>query len=394
MESSTVSTDSVPAGRLGSDVLEHPAPSRHVPALDGVRGLAVLMVMFFHYESRRFDLHFPGWGLVLDGFRFGWSGVDLFFVLSGFLITGILWDSKERPRYFRNFYARRTLRIFPLYYAFLLLIYALLPILGAVSTTRAGTQIWYWTYTSNILIALKGWGVSGRFTPHFWSLAVEEQFYLMWPLVVLLVSRRAGETLCGIVIVAALALRCWAAGLHDHLTATYVLTPTRTDTLAVGALFALAVRGTRDIGALLRRWRPAGVVLLAALAGMIRWRGGPEGDRVVATVGFTLVALVFGWFLAEAYFATRSGLLARALTNWPLTWVGRRSYALYIFHYPILGGITAAGLGLAPIRDRLGSAVLAQLVFLTVNIGLSALAAQLSWVLLERRCLRLKGRFA
>src|SRR5580698_6867484 len=146
---------------------------KRIRQLDSVRGLAVLLVLV-HNTDIYPSLHL---GLITNA---GWSGVDLFFVLSGFLITGILIDTKEAQNYFSSFYARRMLRIFPLYYAVLtlLVIVALHP-----------TQIYYYLYLSNWLILLKdGWqpNVAG----HFWSLAVEEQFYLIWPLCVWLLPKR------------------------------------------------------------------------------------------------------------------------------------------------------------------------------------------------------------
>jgi peptidoglycan/LPS O-acetylase OafA/YrhL len=374
---------------------EHqPERSRHVASLDGVRGIAVVLVMLLHYEVRRFQLHFPGAGLVRKGVEFGWAGVDLFFVLSGFLITGILWDAKERPDYYRNFFARRALRIFPLLSAFLLLVFVVLPALGAAPATPGGTQVWYWTYTNNFLVALKGWGAAAPFTPHLWSLAVEEQFYLVWPFVMLSVSRRTGMALCAGLAALALACRIWVAGAHGNVTANFVLTPTRMDTLAVGAFLALAVRGPGGITGVLRSWRPAGLVAAALFAGLVQWRGAPsQNDRVIATVGFTLVALVWGWLVAEAFGAAEGGLPARALGNRPLVWVGRRSYAIYVLHHPILTALSARGFDVAAIEAKVGSPALAHLAFVATNFAVTALAAQVSWVVLERRCLQLKERF-
>src|SRR5690242_3161095 len=126
--------------------------------------------------------------LLVKASSYGVLGVDLFFVLSGFLITGLLLDAKGKPHYFRNFYARRTVRIFPLYYLVLFLLLVVLPAVIAVPPALAHArreQAWLWTYTSNFYIASKASWALG-YVSHFWSLAIEEHFYLLWPLVVFL----------------------------------------------------------------------------------------------------------------------------------------------------------------------------------------------------------------
>src|SRR5437870_557283 len=163
-----------------------------VRALDGLRGIAILMVMLYHQTvmvgSTGIDRFVGFWTLS------GWIGVDLFFVLSGFLITGILSDSKGATGYFRNFYARRVLRIFPLYYgvvAFSLLILPYIPHWKLENLARIkGDELWYWTYLSNFSIAAHAAFRHGILDVS-WSLSIEEQFYLMWPLLVLLLSRRS-----------------------------------------------------------------------------------------------------------------------------------------------------------------------------------------------------------
>ncbi|MEN1682052.1 MAG: acyltransferase, partial [Planctomycetota bacterium] len=201
----------------------HPSPP-HVPALDGVRGVAVLLVVVYHaaYLASPTGVAEVVFATVRDAL---WCGVDLFFVLSGFLITRILLATVGSPRYFRSFYLRRTVRIFPLYYGVLLLLFVGLPaaawlaggplqsvVDGETYQSLWSRQAWLWAYVQNFLQSsgpsqLPGLG-------HFWSLAIEEQFYLAWPAAVWLVGRGEGgwrrvAWLCGAIVIAAPALR-WA----------------------------------------------------------------------------------------------------------------------------------------------------------------------------------------
>ena len=172
------------------------ASTSRVPALDGLRGIAVLLVLIHHFSG------IPAAGLgVPTGFyrewlRFatiGWAGVDLFFVLSGFLITSILYDAKGPAlAFFKNFYARRALRIFPVYYVLVVFMLFLLPWIipgeEAASAKLRDNQLWLWFYLRNIqsLADFQSLIGTGHLVGHLWSLAVEEQFYLVWPMVVLL----------------------------------------------------------------------------------------------------------------------------------------------------------------------------------------------------------------
>ena len=204
---------------------------KHFPELDGLRGLAILLVLATHYVMVAPTANFLERGLK-SICNHGWAGVDLFFVLSGFLITGILYDCKGQENYFKNFYVRRFLRIFPLYYGFLTVL--LLGMLAAkIAFSQAGggphlTNLWdvqpyLWTYTFNLACAF---GHGSAHLGQLWSLSVEEQFYLVWPLVIFVCPRKAAVRVCVALIFAALLLRL-ALTLFVPQVDVYFLTPTR-----------------------------------------------------------------------------------------------------------------------------------------------------------------------
>jgi len=372
-------------------------PDGHVPALDGVRGVAILLVLIFHFSVYGHGLA-PS-GLFIDRLYYrvagaGWIGVDLFFVLSGFLITGILYDAKESRHYFRNFYARRILRIFPLYYGALILFLVVLPWLrpdhsGLSSMARDG--VWYWSYLSNVKFASDGWPQFGAIG-HFWSLAVEEQFYLLWPALVLALSRRQLQIACLVCVIAALSVRV-ALIAQGNNTAAFVLTPARIDALAVGAYLAVTARGPDGLQRLSRLALPAAGVLSLLLLVIFALRKGFAGyDPVVSTIGLTIDACLFGAVLVLALTLARDTFVARAFGSSFLRFFGRYSYGIYVFHHPFLffkPGI----ISLAMVPALFGSQLLRQLVFLVIATAVSVGIAFLSWHLFEKQFLKLKILF-
>jgi len=371
-----------------------------LPALDGVRGLAILLVLLFHFVA----LTVPGPTLVDEAFwkltGVGWAGVDLFFVLSGFLITGILYDSKATAtRYFRTFYARRTLRIFPVYYLFLFLLIVLLPIVQptARSATDAvvGNLVWYSTYLTNI--RLGGEPLSRPdflFTSHLWSLAVEEQFYLVWPAIVLVFSRRKLMTVCGILVGCALGLRLGLdlSGVEHYVA--HEITPARMDTLAVGAFIALAAREPREFRALTRWTLPVGAASGCVVLGLFAARRSLSPyDVWVQTVGFTAVAFLFGALLVSALTVRPATQMHRIFTGRSLRWLGKYSYALYLFHWPAAALLAQRSDIPGAIPTVLGSALPGQLAFVAAAGLLSMGSAWLSWHLWESQFLKLRKLF-
>lgn len=329
--------------------------------------------------------------LVKQAFSFGWAGVDLFFVLSGFLITGILADARETPHRYRTFYARRALRILPLYYGYLVLLFAVPALVGARAyTTPPGDQLPYWLYLQNFRRLT---GPAFEFAAHLWSLAIEEQFYLIWPLMVFTLSRAAALRVCALCIAGAVAFRVASVFTAEDLRTLYVLTPGRIDGLALGGAISLVMRGSGGPRQL-RRMAPAVLALsAAAIAGAALHSSGfhPAGIYMV-TVGYTAFACFFGAVLVLALDGGRS-ILPRLLSTNVLRFFGRYSYGLYVLHVPLvaLGHLA----GVSPNAFAGTRWELAGLLGYMVLMGAaSILLALASWNLYERRFLQLKSRFA
>ncbi len=367
-----------------------PTPGAHHPALDGLRGVAVLLVLAFHF------LHIDGEGgaverTLLSASRTGWAGVDLFFVLSGFLITGILLDARGGQGYFRAFYARRVLRIFPLYYAYLAVLFLVVPRLLPSLDVKSGTQGWLWTYLGNVLFAREGGFEASPYTGHFWSLAVEEQFYLVWPLVVWVLPRRWLALACVALVALAGALRFGIHRTTFNATAAYVLTPARVDALAMGALVAIAAREP----AWWPRLRRGAPWILAASAAAVAavWveQGGIfGGDPVVQVWAFGPLAAGFAALLVLAIDAAPSAPLHRVLTRPVLEGAGKYSYGLYVLHYPIFLALEAAGFTSLAMAAALGNRIAGIVAFAGVAGAATLAAALLSWHLIEKPFLGLK----
>ena len=365
---------------------ESPQPHRHIPALDAIRGLAIVMVTLYRFGGGgdgAASAIGANWMVEL-----GSRGVDLFFVLSGFLITGILFDAKGKEHYFRNFYIRRSLRIFPLYYGVL----AAVVLLSLVSETAATlfrpaveNQAWLWLYGANVLQSVRGEWCLGPLN-HFWSLAVEEHFYLAWPLVIFSTSRRTAMRICGCLIAASTLGRIgWlAAGGND--VAIVVLTPLRMDGLAFGSWLALAARSENGMAWLSRLALPAALVsgcfALATAIAQKRLLGLPE----------TAWSCFFGALLVLVVTARPQTWLGRFGNSRLLRFFGKYSYAMYVFQNlltPLMAALMTAP-GLAVI---FGSTLLGQAVYCICMFGLTTLVALASWHCFEKHFLSLKTRF-
>ena len=173
-----------------------PPDTGRIPAVDGLRGIAILSVMIFHFRSFGGSLGTALWEKLYANLAdLGTVGVDLFFVISGFLITGILFDSRSRPSYYSTFFVRRTLRIFPIYYASLILF-----LLFAPPAFASNWQIFAWLYGLNWPIGLFGFSFAPPLLQHFWTLSVEEQFYLAWPKIVRTLDRKRLIFACAMLI--------------------------------------------------------------------------------------------------------------------------------------------------------------------------------------------------
>ncbi|HET9087548.1 MAG TPA: acyltransferase [Acidobacteriaceae bacterium] len=318
-----------PASSLSSESSQ--AEPNHIAALDGMRGLAVLLVVAFHVFGVN-DIGSRPLELVLHKLMAGgWLGVDIFFVLSGFLITGILYNTLSSDRFFKNFYGRRALRIFPLYYGYLILVVASHYLLGTELDRRV---VFLFTYTQNIFG--DHWDILSSLTGHLWSLAVEEQFYLFWPLIIFsLRDRLKIMRLCIILSVVALTLRITLFALlprSQALMLCYRLVVCRMDSLLIGGWLALALQGpTRRSLARYSKVAFGGfssIILMIAIRKDYFWWW---NSRITETFGFTVIALASAALLMMAL--SEGSYVQIAFKTRILRWFGRYSYGIYIYHF-------------------------------------------------------------
>jgi peptidoglycan/LPS O-acetylase OafA/YrhL len=368
--------------------------------MDGIRGVAILMVMVFHIVEANHIFTTSGLAgrALLGTVLYGWAGVDLFFVLSGFLITGILLNARAEERYFARFYIRRTLRIFPLYYAVLVMLFVVAPKVPRIYTASLQAahqhQWWYWTYLTNVPLSLGHSEAIPWPTTHLWSLAVEEQFYLVWPTVVFLTpSKRRLVQLCIAGSLLSLVFRVWAVFFSAVGPGAPFSTFARGDALLIGALVAVFFSDGRITLETARagRWAVmAGVVLIAALR-----IGGPRllgSDWPVMVFGYSLNALTAAALIVVAVGSPTASRAARFWRSRQLQFFGRYSYGLYVFHYLVIGALNQV-FRLRPIgagSDASDLSVPRLLVWSAIYFAATIGIALTSWTLLERPFLRLK----
>ena len=348
-------------------------------ALDGIRGLAIIAVFLSHagVDST------TGW--LARAFSWGWMGVDLFFVLSGFLITGILLDAMGQPArvYYGNFYARRFLRLAPALCLFLVTLFYLLPALGLLTATETAdigaTRGWYWSYLVNVLVAIRqSFDATPAGTAPLWSLSVEEQFYLIWPFLIARArTPRRVRNLSIATILVSMALRALGWQLGYGGVVTYVLPFTRADSLAWGALLAALFRMPDGLETIKRLRLPLlaiGAALLTIVANIDPvwpwWDGLP-----MQAIGFAGLAMVCTGLVAFAI--TRP---SRWLAWTPLRVTGFYSYALYLWHSTTL-----------VLLERVTQ--VHGVLFIPFGAIVCAVPVTLSWLAVERPALRLKDWF-
>lgn len=341
---STIPPATRPQVPLESDQppLASPISGKRVRCLDGLRGIAVIMVLGIHFlNSKALPQPPPRLNSLPHIFAFGWMGVDLFLVLSGFLITGILVDTRGEPHFLRNFYARRALRIFPLYYLVVVTAFATAPLQRrhpqmAPYVPDHTSWIYYFLYLINWFIPFSS-KATGYFSL-YWTLAIEEQFYLFWPVLVAKLRPRTFTTVCLAICMLVPLLRI-ALGLHSSASQfTFTNTFTRMDSLGWGALAAIILRSPEARA----RVKPLLFWVASTCCIIVLFIDFPLHDFYTRgfptqSVGFTVIAIGFSCLLLMAYDSElRQGKLASLLRWGVFTHFGRYSYGMYIFHSLIL----------------------------------------------------------
>ena len=370
----------VVSGRLAD------ATRGYVRELDGLRGIAILLVLVHHFWPRA-----GAWAAHASLPHLGWIGVDLFFVISGFLIAGILLETRGDKEYYRNFYARRSLRIFPLYYVFVVAAFLLIPLAqgGPFRETQfvreSGSPLWYLLYMGNVREALFGKEPAYVLAP-LWSLCIEEQFYLTFPFLVRRLRRDRLLALLAVLMLAAPAFRVLTfLAYPSNERIQYLATFSRMDAIAVGCLLALTLR--RPQALVTRETTRAVLPACLALLAIAFAAGGL--DRTLPTgriAGYSLLALTFGCLVA--WVVMRRAEPSTSWLTWaPLAGLGKICYGVYLLQRPseVLFLRLLSALHLPADRD--GLAVMFGKILAAIFMAVC------SWFLFERPILRLKALF-
>lgn len=378
---------------MASAAIEHPTSTSsqqairgYIPELDALRAFGITMVIIDHMWPRHGEL-----SRILS---LSWILMDSFFVMSGFLIAGILLDSRSRPDYYRRFYTRRALRILPVYYLLITVLTCAILVQGTgylysgiPALYKWGSSWWFFVYLGNIPMAFTGRGPTAArycFTP-LWSLQIEEQFYLLFPLLVhRLKLKHLAFVLLGLICVSPI-VRIVLYWLYPSNTGIqYVFLPCRMEGLSLGALIAVRYRmGPWDLSkAKLTVMAIASVALTCFCAA---WSGYDYTSPFNRTIGFLISPISCG-FVVLWLIRFRGSRLTTCLTVSPVRYLAKISYSAYLFHMPVAAF-------LIPVCAAFGLRALTQghlkvLAVFIVTVTLSSL----SWRLLESPLLRLKER--
>lgn len=365
--------------------------------LDGVRGLAIFLVLIYH----AFALGVPfAQNAVLIQLKrvsgIGWMGVDIFFVLSGFLITSILLETRDRSGYFKNFYARRILRIFPLYFLVFAVIFLFLPVLDPKaplverdSWPYFALYVQNWLYIPSFHLASFPQAIGPA-----WSLAIEEQFYLLWPALIFFLSRKKLVYLSITIFILTLVERFlfWEFGgsLFSSPQFLYFSSITRFDGFAVGALVSIAFQSARWKQTFSKLAWPVFLISLAVLFAIMFFTGTSEpgeGSKYWSIWGYSPIGLASGALIVILIFAPRQTIFSSFFRNRVLLFFGKYSYAIYLLHFPVMLVV------LNKLTDAHIKGGKAWLIFVSLSFVLTILLSLLTWHLLEKQMLKLKKHF-
>jgi len=389
-------------------------------SLDGLRAIAIILVFLHHMKGQMPVVNWFTFYLT-EYLHQGWMGVDLFFVLSGFLITGILLDTREASNYFTGFYARRVLRIFPLYYVVLTTVIiagCLLNSPDVTATLPLPKDRWlYYCYMTNWLGLWKAHLGPGyaNYLAHFWSLAVEEQFYLTWPLIVWVIRPRMLPWVAGtLAVLAALTRLAWVAHSGAQMAIAWA-TSSRVDELLTGALCAYLFRDP-ELMLRIRKWLPwiatlglgtfflifSAMLFFPSETGLLLYGTSPvrhtlddAGLLFTECGGYVLLSVGFGALvLLAAYTEGEKTWLQKFLSFRLLSPVGAYSYGIYVFHVPILG---AAAMFVFPKIMRSAhseaEAVMSECAYIVVVAVVIFVISAISYECFEKKILRFKRFF-
>ena len=347
----------------------------HIKPLDGVRGFAVLMVMFFHYNLVSYDTIFNGLSSIM---KFGQTGVTLFFVLSGFLITRILIKAKQAGNYFKNFYIRRTLRIFPLYYFYLLITYFIFPFFNIGKFCSLNEQLPFYLFYQNFSLTFN-WPNSGP--NHYWSLAVEEHFYLFWPLIMYVFSIKNCFNILFVLVIIAVLTR-WILLINGY--GDFYFTFCRMDAIAIGCYIAL-VEYESDFCITINWSRHFFVFLVAISIFIYLWINFKEKSNMYIQIVKDIPYYYSYYLLLMLIVAKETSIIQNKIkfifNNKFLVFSGKISFSLYVYHvvcYMIIGKLEIRNI----------------FISLICCFILSYIVATISYYYFEMPFLKLKKKFS
>ncbi len=370
----------------------------NIKNLDGIRALAVLIVCFAHFfQVNENYLYSDSKYLGIFLFKFsqiGLNGVNLFFILSGFLITRILLNSKDSKNYFKTFYLRRLIRIFPLYYLVLILSFFILPYFIGIDEPGKNiisNQIWLWSYTSNLssIFFFSGWDLSLNFPSfgHFWSLCVEEHFYIFWPFLIYFMSIKNLKKSLKIILICSFLLFLFNKHFDSQLVFLKWSSIKYSGILSLGGLIAIydnsSIKSTYIYSISKKTFFPLLFVFL--ISSLII----PRNFLYFDFINIIFSSLFFSVLIICAI--NKNKVIEYLFNNRILSFIGKLSYGIYVYH-----GLIRPYLSkyiLPQVTHICNESILTIVVYTIISTLISIIIAYVSWILIEKQFLKLKTKF-